>query len=509
MTNIQSTFAFIFDSGRLGSSFYGEVVFEQIIKGGELSKNPSTISVSLGDIPIYQRYIDIEPYVIKDEYCTLDFDDLLVNNSFNDFPFCWVVENLSSEIACAIDKRLKENLKGYVGLTRVDKSSTLERKQFWKYAVKKFSLYGNTITSFQDPQLVGGFVHSEIANQLGYTIQYASQFEDERDDDEENVGMQNQSTEQLKDIDRDLLTLNFSIRQELQISGALLWKSINALSKIYFNVDGEANEHLVEYPFFALYFASQGIERIQKAIIELVCKKNHIPEIEKDSVYDLLMSHAHDRLNNWIEKEEGVKLNTNCRKLINILTRFYNTVRYTRYADKSYRRSITPEYNLLLELKPSNSSNPGEDIKNNFGNYLGKLANVYFTIYNKLCSDLNIFAYELESDSAACIVYGYSKKTKNLYREFLNRQNAKKEMLYWLMKKASEYPKYSIAKEDALDFDISSVEHYLWELIFNSEDGQDCYDEVDYLYDELCSEDKEKWKERLKLLDYFFSNSNW
>ena len=274
MTNIQSTFAFIFDSGRLGSSFYGEVVFEQIIKGGELSKNPSTISVSLGDIPIYHRYIDIEPYVIKDEYCTLDFDDLLVNNSFNDFPFCWVVENLSSEIACAIDKRLKENVKGYVGLTRVDKSITLERKEFWKYAVKKFSLYGNTITSFQDPQLVGGFVHSEIANQLGYTIQYASQFEDERDDDEENVGMQNKSTEQLKDIDRDLLTLNFSIRQELQISGALLWKSINALSKIYFNVDGEANEHLVEYPFFALYFASQGIERIQKAIIELVCKKN-------------------------------------------------------------------------------------------------------------------------------------------------------------------------------------------------------------------------------------------
>ena len=268
----------------------------------------------------------------------------------------------------------------------MDKSSVLERKQLWKHTVKRFSLFGNTITSFQDPQFEGEFIHSEIAVQCGYAITYDPQFDDELDDEEGTVSMQDKSKEQNKDVDRDLLTLNFSIRQELQISGALLWKSINALSKISFNVDGEPNEHLVEYPFFTLYFASQGIERMQKAIIELVCKKNHIPEKEKDSVFDLLMSHAHDKLNNWIEEKENIKLNTNCRKLIDILTRFYNTVRYARYADESYRRSTTPEYDLLLELKPSNSSNPGDDIKNNFGNYLGKLANMYFVIYDKLCS---------------------------------------------------------------------------------------------------------------------------
>ena len=505
MTNIQSTFAFIFDSGKLGSFFYGEVVFEQMIKGGELSKNPDVITVSLGDIFTYQRYIDIEPYIFKDEYCTLDFDDLLGANAFKDLPFCWVVENLSSDIACAIDKRLKIDVKGYVGSSRVDKSSFLERKQLWKHTVKRFSLSGSTITSFQHPQFEGEFTHSEIAAKYGYTITYEPQFEDELDVEEGNVSMQDKSKEQNKDVDRDLLMLNFSIRQELQISGALLWKAINALSKISFNVDGEANEHLVEYPFFTLYFASQGIERIQKAIIELICKKNHIPEKEKDSVYDLLMSHSHDRLNNWIEEKADIKLNTNCRKLIDILTRFYNTVRYARYADKSYRRSTTPEYDLLLELKSSNSSDLNNDIKNNFGNYLGKLANMYFIVYDKLCTDLNIYAYELEYDSAACIVYGYSEKPKNLYREFLKRQNAKKEILYWVMKKASEYPKYSIAKEEALDFDAASVEHYLWELIFNSEDGQDCYDEVDCLYDELCSVDKDKWKNRLELMDYLIS----
>lgn len=505
MVNIQSAFAFIFDSGKLGSSLYGEVVFEQMIKGGELSENPAAITVSLGDIFTYQRHIDIEPYILKDEYCTLDFDDLLGANSFKDNPFCWVVENLSSDIARAIDKRLKNDVKGYVGLSRVDKSSTLERKQFWKYTVKKFSLCGNTITSFQDPQFEGEFVHSEIASQLGYVINYEPQFDIDQDDEEQVVSTHNKGSVQTKDVDRDLLTLNFSIRQELQISGTLLWKSINALSKVYFDVDGESSKHLVEYPFFTLYFASQGVERIQKAIVELICKKNHIAEKEKDCVYNLLMSHAHDKLNNWIEEKEDIKLNTNCRKLIDILTRFYNTVRYARYTDASYRRSITPEYDLLLELKPSNSSDLNRDIKNNFGNYLGKLANMYFVVYEKLCSDLNIFAYELECDSAACIVFGHSGKPQNLYIEFLRRQNAKKEILYWLMKKASEYPKYSFAKEDALDFDTDSVEHYLWELIFNYEDGQDCYNEVDRLYDELCSQDKKKWKDRLKLMDYLIS----
>ena len=56
MANIQSTFAFIFDSGNLGSSFYGKVVFEHMIKGGELSKNSAAITVSLGDIALVEKY---------------------------------------------------------------------------------------------------------------------------------------------------------------------------------------------------------------------------------------------------------------------------------------------------------------------------------------------------------------------------------------------------------------------------------------------------------------------
>ena len=69
-------FAFIFDSGKFDSSFYGEIVFEEIVCGGELIKNPFKIVVSLGDLFFSQKIIDIEPYVYNDQYCTIDFQQM-------------------------------------------------------------------------------------------------------------------------------------------------------------------------------------------------------------------------------------------------------------------------------------------------------------------------------------------------------------------------------------------------------------------------------------------------
>ena len=110
MNNTVNTFAFIFDSGKLGSSFYGEVVFEHMVKGKELSRNPVEITVSLGDIFTY-RDIQISSHIFLKMSIALDFDDLLGANVFKDIPFCWMVENLSSDIACAIDKRLKKDVR--------------------------------------------------------------------------------------------------------------------------------------------------------------------------------------------------------------------------------------------------------------------------------------------------------------------------------------------------------------------------------------------------------------
>ena len=47
--------AFFFDSGKIDNPFYGEVIFEYLIKGNELSNNISKVVVSEGDI--FQREI--------------------------------------------------------------------------------------------------------------------------------------------------------------------------------------------------------------------------------------------------------------------------------------------------------------------------------------------------------------------------------------------------------------------------------------------------------------------
>ncbi len=506
--------AFIFDSGKCGSDCYGDVVFENMMKGKELSKNEYKMIISLGDIAIYKRYIDIEPYVTKDEYCTIDFGSLTNSNYFKDYPFCWIVEDIQSNSAILIDKRLKESFGAYVGMFRIDVNNTQIKKQFWKEMVRDFSLYQNTIICFQDPDVTDVFGYLELAEELGYAVTY--------DKDAEYSPIENSPSLQSsyikcdndlslkhpkeKDIDRDLMTLNFSLRQEIQISGVLLWKSINDIDKVYLDSAGNHNDYLIEYPFLALYHSSQGIERIQKAIIEIICKKNHILEIDKDKVYELLLSHSHNKLNEWIENKEGIHFSSNCKKLINILMRFYGTVRYARYSDDGCTKTISPEYELLLELKSANSEDLSYGIKNNFGKFLGELANTYYALFYKLCGELNIYAYELETESAASLVYYVNDKPKNLYQEFLKIQQAKKELLYWLMKQAKKYPKHKLFKVVPLNFDPNMIEYYMQELLYNAEFCQQLYDEFDYLYDELYSEDKELWKDRKQLIHCIIAN---
>lgn len=506
-------FSFIFDSGKLGG-IYGSVVFKHMLLGNELSQNESKMIISWGDIAIYKRFIDIEPYLIKDKYCTIDFDDLNSQNRFTDYPYCWVVEDLNDDLALQIDRRLKGTLNGYVGLSRIDPTSKSERKQFWKELIRSTSLFKKTITCFHNPEYSDVFCYLHESIELGYEVVYDPEAEISSVEEVESLqssfikrdeDLKIEKTEH-QDIDRDMWTMNFALRKELQISGALIWQSINDIDKIQFTSHKE-NEILAEYPFLALYHAAQGIERIQKAIIELICKRDHISEVEKEKIYDLLHSHSHDALNDWIIRKCNIKFNSNCHKFIDIIRRFYNITRYSRYSDEKCELEDSSEYKLLLELSKSTDKDLNLKIKNNFGNYLGELANVYFKLYYELCGNLGIFAYELECESNACIVYRHIETSENLYKQFLQRKQAKKELLYWLIKKGAKHPNAKHVKEKPLDLNGDLIDEYLSELISSPESTQYLYDDVCNLYDELCSNNKELWKRRIELIDNIIANS--
>ena len=105
--------AFFFDSGKIDNPFYGEVIFEYLIKGNELSNNISKVVVSEGDIFQREIYDDITPYIIKNELCTIK----KLDEQCRDYIFVVLIEDISVNIAKKIDKRIKEECIAYLGMT--------------------------------------------------------------------------------------------------------------------------------------------------------------------------------------------------------------------------------------------------------------------------------------------------------------------------------------------------------------------------------------------------------
>lgn len=506
-------FAFMFDSGRLESSFYGDVVFNAMLNGKEITENKTPIIVYLGDIAMYKKFIDIEPYIINDDFCTINFDELCKDKHFRDYPFCWVIENLEHEIASTIDRRLKRELKGYVGLSRIDLSSTDERKQFWRELSKEFTIYGDNIVYFQDPDLTDVFCYLESTNNLGFKVQYDkyAKFEDSF---YAYTEYKSDNSTNFEKVDRDLMELNFKLCRELQIAGSLIWRSINDIDKVnfhsfdIFNDKDDKNKrdisYLLEYSFFTLYHASQGIERLQKIIVELICKKHHLKVQEKQKVFEILYSHNHHALNDWIKNKETVSLNSNCEIIFTLLQKFYNKLRYARFLDDKNMKYLSPEFILLQDLCKEKAENLDYIIKKNFGKHMGHISHIYYELVRNLCFDLNIFAYELDSSSSATIVF--FQDNKNLYGELEKRKQAKKELVYWLIKNTKTNKKYELLELEPLKFDDAMIEYFLFELITNPEDGSNLFNEFDFLYDELCGEDKQAWTEREKTIKTVVAN---
>lgn len=106
--NKLKSIVFFFDSSMIDEFSYGDVVFENIIKGREITLNSSKIIFSRGDIVNKAAYNDINPFVIKYDLCTIT----KINKSFSDYLYVCILEDIEQQIAIKIDSRLKDTFFG-------------------------------------------------------------------------------------------------------------------------------------------------------------------------------------------------------------------------------------------------------------------------------------------------------------------------------------------------------------------------------------------------------------
>ena len=265
--------ALLFDSGQIESGFYGEYIFENIVKGGEISKNSHKVVVSHGDIFSKQIYEDILPFTIRDDLCSIEKE----HDKCKGIIYSVLFEDISFKIAKEIDIRLKDEVSAYIGMTSIDYNSRDSRKQFWKSLIRAYSIEGKTIVCFGHKD--EGFMFESKAKEYGFYVNFDNFFDDLDLSGKKELFSTRQSSyikkfSQIKvvsgksDSDRGILEMNYSLVKEVEISGVQIWKSIEDINRVY--LIKNSTDFVVDYLFTSLYQASQGIERLLKISIELL-----------------------------------------------------------------------------------------------------------------------------------------------------------------------------------------------------------------------------------------------
>lgn len=505
--NRQMMIAMFFDTDKIDDCFYGNTVFARFIEGNEISKNAFKTVFSVGDILVKSIYDDLNPFLLRDDFCTVSKDEI-----YNGDIFVFLIEDIELQIAQKIDKRMKSDFCAYIGMSTIDIQSTDKRKQFWKDLVRDFSMEGNIITVFGLEE-EGSFGYTETALNKGYIIKYDGLSSDSdcnkfgdlcstRQSSFIRTEKQLQFSNGKNDSDRGLLEMNFSLVKEVELAGVQIWKSIEDMNRVYLSKDSDV---ITDYIFTSLYQAAQGIERLLKIVLELTKYKDD-DNTENAKIDKLLYSHNHNAMYDYLSKIYTIKLNKNCKKLLNVLSLFYSEARYNRY---KYSDCDILELKLLRGFGSEiQKDNFNEDIKNLYGRSLGKISQTLYKLIHKLSNELNIYTYEINYDSEANFALS-SYYGENLYETLKQLEQSKKELIWYIIKRG-ESLQFSKCLSDIepLDFDICDIAEFISEFITGENSCKSLYDFVSYSYDELISKNKKEWLERVDSINNIIGNTN-
>lgn len=494
-----------FNTDKIDNCFYGDIAFEHLIKGKEITQNSCKVICSNGDVIDINIYDDINPFIIRDNLCTITNSKHYSGNYYS-----IMLEDIEIKVAMQIDNRLKKTFPAYIGMTSVNVQSTDPRKQFWKRLLRCFSIKGETITYFGCEEEDTPFFTSTPIS-YGCTIAYDEALNDFENHGEESLPLTRQSSfihsmkqfeiiDGKTDSDRGIMEMNFSLVKEVEIAGVQIWKSIEDINHVQISKHDEYT--IPDYIFMSLYEAAQGIERLLKIIIEMMNYSN--TSFDKKHIDKLLFGHNHCAMFDSISQNKKVSLKPKSKELLNTLYTFYSKARYNRF---HYNKNNALEVELLRKFGQDISEEDfDEKLKHQYGKALSNIAQTLYELIIDISHELNIYVYEIHSESVA--KYALNKYFgDDLYETLKRIERSKKELIWYLIQNGKEHPSSkSIESIKPLSFESCNIDKFIHDLIVNENSCESLHDFVSYEYDGLVNEDKNGWKERINTIDSVIGN---
>lgn len=234
---------------------------------------------------------------------------------------------------------------------------------------------------------------------------------------------------------------NFAMGTELEVAGRFLYNGLSEFNKMF-------DFHSTEQIFMFLYNISVGIERLQKILVVLTEK---IDFSQYPALIKQIKTHNHNKLQERINKNCGLNLETNEDKFLSLLNDYYNTCRYGRY---ELGKNIEAEKNKLISFISKNASieisgnywfstSNDKDIKDFIGKVVGGVATKY---YDGICAHDVGYIDEMEDTVARSLFWSGIEKG-NYQSHFEYEQRAIKEYLLFLLNTKERNGFYKFIKD--------------------------------------------------------------
>lgn len=275
---------------------------------------------------------------------------------------------------------------------------------------------------------------------------------------------------------------NFRLGEELGVSGAFIYNGLRRFHSLH------KLDHADDL-FEVFYNLSVGFERLLKIVIVLL---EHDEARDQDAFEESIITHNHHALLTRIKKHMDLKFSKADNAFLNLLTAFYENLRYDRFSLKS-RLALGKEKNQLFDFLEQQLKVTFEDRNSVFGHentdqfkkflrkIVVKISSALYEIVQNRARELNLYTYELRSGSKAEAVFlGKADIT--------SEEMLWKELLVFFMntKETSGYLRF-LRGIEPLKFDPGLVSDYL--DCFQSESARaDVADELETLYEDV--EDK-------------------